>query len=109
MPEVKLCLYSTILFLQYESVILLAAGTGIAPMIQVIRHILANEDDDTVIHLLYSVKKYADVMCRDLLDLWNGFWNFKITFFVTRVGIKSMLSVFDHLRSLHYNVLNPWS
>ena len=63
----------------------LAAGTGIAPMIQVIRSILDDEEDDTQIKLLYSVKTYDQILMKPLLDEWAGFWNFTSTYFLSQV------------------------
>lgn len=65
---------------------MLAAGTGIAPMLQVIQGILANEDDETFIHLVYSSQSYADILMKDTLDEMKAFWNFSVLYIVTKVS-----------------------
>ena len=65
---------------------MLAAGTGIAPMLQVIQGILANEDDETFIHLVYSSQRYADILMKDTLDEMKAFWNFSVLYIVTKVS-----------------------
>ena len=65
---------------------MLAAGTGIAPMLQVIQGILANEDDETFLHLVYSSQRYADILMKDTLDEMKAFWNFSVLYIVTKVS-----------------------
>lgn len=69
---------------------MLAAGTGIAPMLQVIQGILANEDDETLIHLVYSSQRYADILMKDTLDEMKAFWNFSVLYIVTKVSEFSL-------------------
>lgn len=69
---------------------MLAAGTGIAPMLQVIQGILANEDDETFIHLVYSSQRYADILMKDTLDEMKAFWNFSVLYIVTKVSEFSL-------------------
>ena len=75
----------SILYFQYDQVIMLAAGTGIAPMLQLIRAALDNDYDDTRLTLLYSCKKASDILMKDQLDEFKAFWNFKVTYFLTQV------------------------
>ena len=42
---------------KYRKLVMLACGSGIAPFIQLIRHVVENEDDYTQIVLFYSVHK----------------------------------------------------
>ena len=69
---------------------MLAAGTGIAPMLQVIQGILANEDDETFIHLVYSSQRYADILMKDTLDEMKAFWNFSVLYIMTKVSEFSL-------------------
>ena len=73
---------------------MLAAGTGIAPMLQVIQGILANEDDETFIHLVYSSQRCADILMKETLDEMKAFWNFSVLYIVTKVSEFS-LSLFS--------------
>lgn len=69
---------------KFRRIGMLAAGTGIAPMLQVIQGILANEDDETFIHLVYSSQRYADILMKDTLDEMKAFWNFSVLYIVTK-------------------------
>ena len=77
---------------QYEKIGMLACGTGIAPMVQVLRSVLDNEDDFTVIRVLYSCRTQHDILVKDFLDDYSSFWNVKITYFLTRSSPESVSS-----------------
>ena len=67
---------------------MLAAGTGIAPMLQVIQGIVANELDETFIHLVYSNQRYDDILLKDTLDEMKAYWNFSVLYILTRVSLR---------------------
>ena len=69
---------------QHRHVILLAAGTGIAPMMPIIRHIVDNEHDDTIVSLLYACHMYEDILCKQMLDDLCAYWNFSANYFVSQ-------------------------
>jgi len=49
---------------------MIAGGTGIAPMYQIITAILRNSEDQTKIHLLYANVTESDILLKDELDKW---------------------------------------
>ena len=51
-----------------KNVGMIAGGTGITPMIQIIRAILRNENDPTKINLLFANKEEKDILLRDKLE-----------------------------------------
>lgn len=51
-----------------KSIGMVAGGTGLAPMLQVIREILSNPQDKTTIHLLFANRKIEDILLKDELD-----------------------------------------
>lgn len=59
---------------------MLACGTGIAPMVQVTRTIVENEEEDTIIHCLYACRTQHDILLKPQLDHFRSFWNFTITY-----------------------------
>ena len=73
------------LLFQFRTVMMLAAGTGIAPMISVIREIVDNDCDETFIHLIYACKRYHDILCKAQLDDFQQFWNFRCTYVLSQV------------------------
>jgi len=62
---------------------MLAAGTGIAPMLQVIQGIVANELDETFIQLVYSNRTYDDILMKEALDEMKAYWNFSVLYVIT--------------------------
>uniref|UniRef100_A0A131YC86 NADH-cytochrome b5 reductase n=1 Tax=Ixodes ricinus TaxID=34613 RepID=A0A131YC86_IXORI len=64
----------------HKQLILLAAGTGIAPMIQILRHITDNEDDETLVRLLFGVSRYDEIYLKKELDDLRNFWNVSILY-----------------------------
>lgn len=68
----------------YEKIVMIAQGTGIAPLITIIEHILRNEDDNTELLLLYCTECNETILFRDKLYAFMSFWNFKYEIFLTR-------------------------
>ncbi|KAK3089762.1 hypothetical protein FSP39_006296 [Pinctada imbricata] len=69
---------------KYRSIQMLAAGTGIAPMAQVIQGILGNEDDDTIIKLHYACRTYKDILMKAELKEWKKYWNFSVIYVLSQ-------------------------
>ena len=67
---------------------MLAVGTGIAPMSQVINTILNNEEEDTMIQLLYGCRTYEDILMKKELKEWSRYWNFTCHYFLSQVRIS---------------------
>mmetsp|Transcript_66253 Transcript_66253/g.158483 ORF Transcript_66253/g.158483 Transcript_66253/m.158483 type:complete len:318 (+) Transcript_66253:91-1044(+) len=51
-----------------KHVAMLAGGTGLTPMLQVVQAALRNKSDTTKFSLIYGNKTADDILCRDLLD-----------------------------------------
>lgn len=64
------------LLIKFPKLVLLAAGTGIAPLSCIIESILQNEDDETFLHLLFACRQYKDILMKEELDDWLDFYNF---------------------------------
>lgn len=54
--------------LVFKSISMIAGGSGITPMLQIITAILKNPDDRTHISLLYANRTENDILCRSVLD-----------------------------------------
>ncbi|KAJ2543887.1 hypothetical protein GGF49_001734 [Coemansia sp. RSA 1853] len=52
----------------YRQVFMVAGGTGIAPMVQLIKRAIADPTDNTKFSLLYGSQTEADILCREQLD-----------------------------------------
>ncbi|KAL7638446.1 UNVERIFIED_CONTAM: hypothetical protein RMT77_011016 [Armadillidium vulgare] len=62
----------------FKRLVFLAAGTGIAPMFQIIQQILKDEEDMTRLHLMYSSKSFKDILLREELYKFQSYWNFTV-------------------------------
>lgn len=72
----------------FYKVIMIAAGTGIAPMIQLIYSIIENKNDETFIRLLFCCKTYSEILLKNQLDLWKSNWNFTVKYFFSKIIIN---------------------
>jgi len=52
-----------------KTVGMIAGGTGITPMLQLINQIIADPDDDKELALLYANQSEKDILCRDEIDI----------------------------------------
>ena len=73
---------------QFKKMYMLAVGTGIAPMSQVIETVLNNEDEDTIIQLLYGCRTYEDILMKKELQEWSRYWNFSCQYHLSQVSAR---------------------
>lgn len=52
----------------YKKMGMIAGGTGITPMLQIIREVLSNPDDRTQVSLVFANISEEDILLRDELD-----------------------------------------
>ena len=69
---------------------MLAAGTGVAPMIQLIKEVLDNEEDETLLQLVYACRTYDDLLMKDFLEEMKAYWNFTVLYALSRVREKPL-------------------
>ncbi|XP_059093202.1 NADH-cytochrome b5 reductase-like [Tigriopus californicus] len=70
--------------LKFSKLFLLGMGTGIVPLLSVIRSILNDEMDETFLHLVCGFRQMTDVFPLDELKVFSAFWNFKLTLCLSR-------------------------
>jgi cytochrome-b5 reductase len=84
-----------------KSIGMVAGGTGITPMLQVIQEVLRNPDDKTELHLVFANNNVEDILLKDVLDsLAAKHKNFKVTYVLSKApanwsgatGTKSTLT-----------------
>ncbi|XP_011937966.1 PREDICTED: NADH-cytochrome b5 reductase-like isoform X2 [Cercocebus atys] len=66
---------------QYGELLMLAAGTGLAPMVPILQSITDNEDDETFVTLVGCFKTFESIYLKTFLQEQACFWNVR-TFFV---------------------------
>ncbi|CAD5116921.1 unnamed protein product [Dimorphilus gyrociliatus] len=62
----------------YPRICMIAAGTGITPMMPILYSILDNEKDETLIKLIFCCRTYKEILLKEQLDQFSSFWNFKV-------------------------------
>lgn len=108
---------------------MLACGTGIAPMIQVIRlatptfrvmrrsreachtprQIVENENDDTRVHLVYGCRTQHSILQKHFLDDCKQFWNFTVTYALSNCTVREVEEQKGSLKyqdQVHYGRIN---
>lgn len=73
--------------------IMLAAGTGIAPMINVCKDIVRDDGDITTLRLLYACKTYEDILLSYDLKQVASHWNFTYKTFLSQVIYNILLKL----------------
>lgn len=76
---------------KYQELVMLACGTGIAPMIQIIRHVLNNENDFTRLKLLYASRHQGDILMKTVLNEFRDYWNFNVTYYLSQSSPDSLM------------------
>ncbi len=67
-----------------STIVMIAGGTGITPMIQALHAVLGNEEDQTEVVLLYGSRTEEDIILKDLLDDWaKSKPNFKVEHYLS--------------------------
>ncbi|KAK7867273.1 hypothetical protein R5R35_000254 [Gryllus longicercus] len=69
---------------EYEQVVMCCAGAGIAAMVRLIKSIVEDDEEETLVHLLYSCKKYEEMLMCDDISYFRAFCNFLCCLFVTQ-------------------------
>ncbi|XP_042319204.1 NADH-cytochrome b5 reductase-like isoform X2 [Sceloporus undulatus] len=66
---------------KYGELFMLASGTGLAPMLPIIKYITDNEDDETFVTLVGCFRSFENIYLKSLLQEQSQFWNIR-TFYV---------------------------
>lgn len=77
-------------FVQYNRIGMLACGTGIAPMIQIIRTVVENDEENTFLHLVYGCRSQDDVLMKKELDKFSSYWNFTVLYALSKTTQQSL-------------------
>ncbi|XP_072505644.1 NADH-cytochrome b5 reductase-like isoform X2 [Notamacropus eugenii] len=67
--------------IKYGELLMLAAGTGLAPMLPILKEITDNEEDETFITLVGCFKTFESIYLKPFLQDQARYWNVR-TFFV---------------------------
>lgn len=81
---------------RFRRLVMLAAGTGLAPMIPVIRSILDDENDETRIHLFFCCSSHLPM--REELKAFSDYWNFRLCVFGQPESVFPRCTVLERQR-----------
>ncbi|XP_026278711.1 NADH-cytochrome b5 reductase-like [Frankliniella occidentalis] len=66
----------------FNKLLMLCAGTGIAPLYSLAQSIVSNEIDETIIRMLYCCKDVSSIILRNEIHSLCSFWNFSADIYV---------------------------
>ncbi|CAM1321213.1 CYB5RL (predicted) [Pycnogonum litorale] len=84
---------------KFRNILMLAAGTGIAPMLRIINSVTDDESDESFIRLIYSNKTYDDILMKNSIDDYKKYWNFTVLYAISQGTITDKTTYGDEL---HY-------
>lgn len=90
----------------HPKVLLIAAGTGIAPLYQLLKLIVDNQDDETRVTLFYGCRNYEEILLRPQLHEMQDFWNIKIRYFLSDDIEQRANAVRKHNEDIVYHKIN---
>lgn len=65
---------------------MLAAGTGLAPMVPILQSITDNEDDETFVTLVGCFKTFEGIYLKTFFQEQARFWNVRTFFVLSQVS-----------------------
>lgn len=68
---------------EIPSILMIAGGSGLTPMLQVTREVVSNPADKTKVTLVYANQTEEDILCRELLESWAAKYPEKLQIFYT--------------------------
>ncbi|XP_043346569.1 NADH-cytochrome b5 reductase-like isoform X4 [Dermochelys coriacea] len=69
---------------QYGELLMLASGTGIAPMLPILQYITENEDDETFITLVGCFQTFENIYLKPLLQDQSRYWNVRTCYVLSQ-------------------------
>ncbi|XP_067391746.1 NADH-cytochrome b5 reductase-like isoform X2 [Emydura macquarii macquarii] len=69
---------------QYGELLMLASGTGIAPMLPILQYITENEDDETFITLVGCFRTFENIYLKPLLQDQSKYWNVRTCYVLSQ-------------------------
>lgn len=89
-----------------KHILFVAQGTGIAPILPIIREMVLNEECETFITLFFCCRNLENIFFREDLFEFSAFWNFKCEIFLNDSGnIKRKYNEIIHERKLTFHDL----
>ncbi|XP_057639957.1 NADH-cytochrome b5 reductase-like [Chionomys nivalis] len=89
---------------KYGELLMLAAGTGLAPMVPILQSITDNADDETFVTLVGCFKTFESIYLKTFLQEQARFWNVQ-TFFVLSQEVSPEQLPWSYREKTHFGRL----
>uniref|UniRef100_A0A250XY98 NADH-cytochrome b5 reductase n=1 Tax=Castor canadensis TaxID=51338 RepID=A0A250XY98_CASCN len=76
---------------EHGELLMLAAGTGLAPMVSILQSITDNADDETFVTLVCCFKTFENIYLKTFLQDQARFWNIRIFFVLSQENSPEQL------------------
>ncbi|OBS76687.1 hypothetical protein A6R68_16869, partial [Neotoma lepida] len=90
--------------IKYGELLMLAAGTGLAPMVPILQSITDNADDETFVTLVGCFKTFENIYLKTFLQEQAKFWNVR-TFFVLSQEVSPEQLPWSYREKTHFGRL----
>ncbi|KGL75883.1 NADH-cytochrome b5 reductase-like, partial [Tinamus guttatus] len=70
--------------IKYGELLLLASGTGLAPMLPILQSITENEEDETFVTLVCCFRSFGNIYLKPLLQELARYWNIRIFYVLSQ-------------------------
>uniref|UniRef100_A0A8C2LLB3 Cytochrome b5 reductase-like n=1 Tax=Cricetulus griseus TaxID=10029 RepID=A0A8C2LLB3_CRIGR len=90
--------------IKYGELLMLAAGTGLAPMVPILHSITDNADDETFVTLVCCFKTFESIYLKTFLQEQARFWNVR-TFFVLSQEVSPEQLPWSYREKTHFGRL----
>ncbi|CAO2588356.1 NADH-cytochrome b5 reductase-like [Lemmus lemmus] len=90
--------------IKYGELLMLAAGTGLAPMVPILQSITDNADDETFVTLVGCFKTFESIYLKTFLQEQARFWNVR-TFFVLSQEVSPEQLPWSYREKTHFGRL----
>uniref|UniRef100_A0A8C8TNT9 Cytochrome b5 reductase-like n=1 Tax=Peromyscus maniculatus bairdii TaxID=230844 RepID=A0A8C8TNT9_PERMB len=90
--------------IKYGELLMLAAGTGLAPMVPILQSITDNADDETFVTLVGCFKTFENIYLKTFLQEQARFWNVR-TFFVLSQEVSPEQLPWSYREKTHFGRL----
>ncbi|KAM9004010.1 NADH-cytochrome b5 reductase-like [Sarcophilus harrisii] len=91
---------------QYGELLMLASGTGLAPMLPILKEITANEVDETFVTLVGCFRTFQGVYLKPLLEEQARYWNVRTVFVLSQEAALDALP-WSYREKTHLGRLSP--
>ncbi|KAM5247934.1 NADH-cytochrome b5 reductase-like isoform 1-T1 [Ctenodactylus gundi] len=91
---------------EYGELLMLAAGTGLAPMVSILKSITDNADDETFVTLVCCFKTFDDIYLKTFLQEQARFWNVRTIFVLSQENSLEHLP-WSYREKTHFGRLGP--